>query len=270
MDIVKTPYIQDMFSEYKINISDSGFAHVGSEWDCNCVHSPFSRIYYVVGGEAVISFKGGEKVLKPGNVYLIPLGMQYRNRCRGRFDHLYFHVNIDSPNGYDLLRGAICVGADIPVHKIEHLAQLYMSGSLADRMELRYEICRSLYRLIACQPRLTADECTLSPDISKAVDYIRDNLSIQLCNEEIAQSIYMSKNTLAKKFRREVGIPIGKYIDKLIFFEAEKMLTKTNVSLKEISDSLGFCDQFYFSRRFQQLFEESPLAYRKRTKNSAT
>ena len=60
----------------------------------------------------------------------------------------------------------------------------------------------------------------------------------------IADSLFMSKNTLAKNFRREVGIPIGKYIDKQVFFEAEILLTKSSMSVKEISGTLGFCDQF--------------------------
>lgn len=270
MNIKKSGYTQKIFEQYKTSITDSGFAIADSEWNSNFVCSPFSRLYYVSGGSAEIRIKDRVVTLTPGKAYLIPLGTKYSCYCDSTMEHLYFHINIDAPNGYDLLRGAECVSCDIPIEKIMYLKNLYFSRSFNDQMKLKYELYHSIQLLLAAQPSDTEFEFTLSPDIIKTIEYIRNNLSIQLTTADIADSLFLSKNTLAKQFRREVGLPIGKYIDKLIFFEAEKMLTKTNVSLKEISDSLGFCDQFYFSRRFQQLFEESPLAYRKRTKNSAT
>ena len=270
MDITKSKYTGKIFDQYKISITDSGFARIDYDWNCDYVCSPFSRIYYVTDGEAEIKYRGGRLRLLPGNLYLIPLGTRYSCYSDGKLDHLYFHINIDAPNGYDLLRGAACVGTEIPVEKIEHLTQLYLSSSFLDQMELRYEICRSIRMLLALQPNVAEFDEELSPEIIKAIEYIREHLSLQLTAEDIADRLYMSKNTLAKQFRREVGLPIGKYIDKLIFFRAEKLLTKTSMSLKEISDSLGFCDQFYFSRRFTQIFEESPFAYRKRTKTETT
>lgn len=82
--------------------------------------------------------------------------------------------------------------------------------------------------------------------------------------------MYMSKNTLSKKFCAQMGISMGKYIDKLVFCEAEKLLTDSRMPIGEISACLGFGDRFYFSRRFKQIFEETPLQYRKRTAENAT
>ena len=150
------------------------------------------------------------------------------------------------------------------------MTELYFSKNLIEQMELRYEICRSIKKLLALQPKFPEFETSMSPNIIRSIEYIRNNLSIQLKTEDIAKNLYLSKNTLAKQFKAEVGISIGKYIDKLVFFEAEKLLTKSSMSLKEISQSLGFCDQFYFSRRFRQLFEETPLQYKKRVKTLLT
>lgn len=270
MNIKKSGYTQKIFEQYKTSITDSGFGKVDKEWNAGFVCSPFSRLYYVSGGNAEIRIKDRLIPLTSGKAYIIPLGTKYACCCMDIMEHLYFHINIDSPNGYDLLRGTECVSCDIPIEKIKHLTELYFSRSFSDQMELKYEIYRSIQIMLALQPTPTEFEVTLSPDIIKTVEFIRNNLSLQLTASDIADSLFLSKNTLAKRFRQEIGLPIGKYIDKLIFFEAEKMLTKTNMSLKEISEALGFCDQFYFSRRFQQLFEETPLTYRNRTKNSVT
>ena len=270
MNIKKSAYIKDVFEQYKISITDSGFACVGEEWNSPYVCSPFTRLYYITEGEGLIKYKGGEMRILEGNLHLIPLGTKYSCRCFDKLEHLYFHINIDSPSGYDLLRGAKCVGAPIPIEKIRKLTELYFSSALSDQIELRSEICRSIQTVLTLQPSKTQIEPRLSPETVKAIEYIRSNLSIQLTANEIADNLYVSKNTLAKNFRHEVGIPIGKYIDKQVFFEAEILLTKSSMSVGEISSALGFCDQFYFSRRFRQLFEETPLAYRKRVRAFTT
>ena len=37
-------------------------------------------------------------------------------------------------------------------------------------------------------------------------------------------------------------------------FKAERMLTTTNISVLKISELLGFCDPFYFSRKFKEMY----------------
>ena len=87
---------------------------------------------------------------------------------------------------------------------------------------------------------------------------------VQLTTKELAEQLFICESTLCKKFKNEVGVTIGTYIDDLIFFNAEKMLLKTKWSINQISETLGFCDQFYFSRRFKHKYGQTPLEYRKK------
>jgi AraC-like DNA-binding protein len=103
-----------------------------------------------------------------------------------------------------------------------------------------------------------------SPVVQSTIDYIQLNLSLKLTSTYLAERLFISESTLCKKFRKEVGITIGKYIDDLIFFNAEKMLVKSDWSVNRIAKNLGFCDQFYFSRRFKQHYGKTPLQYRKK------
>ena len=49
-----------------------------------------------------------------------------------------------------------------------------------------------------------------------------------------------------------------------IFLAAERQLKQTKLSIAQISERFGFCDQFYFSRRFRARYGLSPQQYRKR------
>jgi transcriptional regulator GlxA family with amidase domain len=46
-------------------------------------------------------------------------------------------------------------------------------------------------------------------------------------------------------------------------FKAEQMLKNSTMSVAEISERLGFSEQFYFSKCFKQNFGLPPREYRK-------
>jgi len=54
------------------------------------------------------------------------------------------------------------------------------------------------------------------------------------------------------------------YMDDQLIQAAQWKLLRTGDSVEKISTQLGYCDQFYFSRRFRQLSGESPLQFRKK------
>lgn len=93
--------------------------------------------------------------------------------------------------------------------------------------------------------------------------YIQNNLTLQLSGEQIAQALFTSPSHLYKRFKAETGISLGAYQDKLIFYRATLLLAERQLSLKEISQQLGFCDQYYFSRRFKAQIGMTPSSYRK-------
>lgn len=256
-------------NDYQITVLDSGYADVDKRWQNYNVCSPFTRIYYVKSGSGIIKTADSTTILRPGNVYIIPLGTKYDCFCEGSLGHLYFHINIIAPNGYDILKGIChCAEASLPEEKVERLKEAYMCNDFLPMFELRYELYRSLKILIEKLGIENFGEMNYSPEVKNTIEYIRKNLSLQLSVSTIAKQTYLSQSTLCNRFKEELGVSIGKYIDRLIFFKAEQMLTKTDISIKDISEELGFCDQFYFSRRFAKRLGKTPLAYRKLTKSA--
>ena len=68
---------------------------------------------------------------------------------------------------------------------------------------------------------------------------------------------------MAQTFREEMGLTPGQYMDEQVFLQAEQLLRRTDLSIQQISDLLGFCDPCYFSRRFHKRYGLSPKQYRK-------
>ena len=85
-----------------------------------------------------------------------------------------------------------------------------------------------------------------------AIEYIKSHLSLQLGIAELAANAFVSESTLAKKFKAEVGMTIGCYIDETILFEAEQLLTKTELSVLEISERFGSATNSIFRAASRQ------------------
>ena len=72
---------------------------------------------------------------------------------------------------------------------------------------------------------------------------------------------------LSKRFTKETGISIGKFVDREVMIEAQRRLLLSDEPIQQISEELGFCDQFYFSKKFKQFSGISPIKYRKQSRD---
>ena len=97
-----------------------------------------------------------------------------------------------------------------------------------------------------------------------AIAFVTEKLSARLTIDDIARATHTSRTTLQKTFRDDVGVTVGKYVDSRLMTRAERELILGKRSIAEISDELGFCDRFYFSRKFSEFFGTSPTKYLKR------
>ena len=180
--------------------------------------------------------------------------------------HVYFHIQICAFDKIDLL-GDISSPLSLPLdesYPFERLASLAVSESSMDIFKAETELRKTLCEMLASN-NIELERNEYSPEIKSAIEYISENLSVELGINEISSVINLAPSTLTRRFRKETGLSVGEYIDKMIMFRAERALIASNASILEISEEFGFCDQFYFSRRFKEKYGISPREYRKKT-----
>ena len=81
--------------------------------------------------------------------------------------------------------------------------------------------------------------------------------------EGSAQARHMGYDQLRKRFKRSTGLAPKEYFLLLKINRAKELLMNPTLSVKEISQQLGFSDQYYFSRLFKHRTGTSPLHYRR-------
>ena len=246
------------------NMLAYGYAIVGTDWNGTVLSPVYSRLYYISSGKATIVSKENETlVLSPGRWYLLPAGFSFDFECEKEMEHYYFHLKLCDFDGTDLLRKCkkpICFEKEN--ENIAFLSDCIYKKTTLDGMYLKQTALEVILRLLG-ENGIDIKADNYSPCVIKAIKYIKDNLSTRLTISEIAENIFVSKSTLTKHFKKELSMSVGEYVCDLVMSGAEYMLSATNESIQAISEKYGFCDQFYFSRKFREKFGQSPTQYRK-------
>ena len=100
------------------------------------------------------------------------------------------------------------------------------------------------------------------------------NLILQYLNEyhtnitlsDLAKHFNRSKSHISHLFKKENGMTIRAYCNKLKLEDAKKLLLNTDISITEIALNVGFNDTSYFIYLFKNRFGISPLQYQKANK----
>lgn len=262
-------HVLNWINSLQIKVTDSGYAELGTEWQRRDVCSPYTRLYYIHHGNGYAIHEGQRTIFREGYMYLIPIGFHYDYGCDGSIDQLYFHITITQPNGYDLFSQCSRI-YELPVDRqeIERLVLLYRSPDMADALSIACCMYRDIAAFITEGDMEAKPAFAYSEMIQKLFPIIRNSLSAKLNIQDLADAMSCSPSTLTKRFRSEMEMTLGNYLDTMLFQKAQQMLLFSDLSIGEVAETLKFCDQFYFSRFFKQHQGETPSHYRKRLRAS--
>lgn len=106
-------------------------------------------------------------------------------------------------------------------------------------------------------------EATYDPKIQLVLEYINSHLGEDMSIDLLAETAFLSKYYLMRKFKAETGYSIHQYITSKRLLMAKKLLTTTDESITDICFMCGFRDYSSFFREFQKSFKVSPRQFRK-------
>lgn len=102
-----------------------------------------------------------------------------------------------------------------------------------------------------------------TPDITKVLTYIKENIYEPLTLDELAEISNLSTSQFKQKFRSQTGIAPRNYINHMKVKQAKKML-ESGTSITDTAMELGFDTSSYFSVVFKRYTAISPREYLKR------
>jgi AraC-like DNA-binding protein len=98
--------------------------------------------------------------------------------------------------------------------------------------------------------------------VRKAMAYIHEHSAEPISLKDVARSVGVSKEYLARCFHQETGLTLVTYLNRYRISQAKARLEAGEQNLTAIALEIGFSSGPYFSRVFRQEVGVSPSQYR--------
>lgn len=103
----------------------------------------------------------------------------------------------------------------------------------------------------------------VSMHVVRAIDYIDANISDVIFVQDVANAVGCNADYLSRLFKRDLGIPLTRYILERKCQSAKYLLENSRSTCTEIAVFLGFSSCSHFIERFKQLEKMTPEEYRR-------
>ncbi|MBF7024896.1 helix-turn-helix domain-containing protein [Staphylococcus kloosii] len=127
--------------------------------------------------------------------------------------------------------------------------------------ETMYDVTQAMI-IDYAQAALKIKATLYSPKINKVVQYIELNLMNELNLGQLAAYVNLAPAYLSRVFNQEVGMSLAQYITEMRMSKASELLMRTSLTVQTISEQIGFKQISYFSKKFKQHFDMTPIQYR--------
>lgn len=97
-----------------------------------------------------------------------------------------------------------------------------------------------------------------SPLVRQGITYIRHHLLEKIGLADLAQELHVSKEHLARQFKKELGQTVSQYIQAMKVDESKDLLKNKGYSVSEIGYSFGFSSPAHYSKAFKKVTGKSP------------
>lgn len=143
-------------------------------------------------------------------------------------------------------------------------------GAMAHSMRLRsimYECLAILTEQAVRQAREQLTAKRESPYTKKAREYILAHLQDLPSVKDIAKFVGISYGHLVRVFQADMNMTLLEYANRCRIHAAERYIAEEDLTLREIGERVGICDEKYLSRLFRRFVGVSPAEYRRCRKN---
>ncbi|MBE1442446.1 AraC-like DNA-binding protein [Paenibacillus sp. OAS669] len=148
------------------------------------------------------------------------------------------------------------------IQQVEQLYALSKSGSKTGSLEAHQLFQRLVQELLQELPEQEGTEPS-SNGIDESIGYMYKHYSEKIKLDTLADIAGLTRTSYSRSFKKAKGITPVQYLNQ-IRIESSKELLKQDCSIQEVAESVGFGNEFYFSRMFKRTIGLSPTVYMKR------
>lgn len=283
--------------KHSFQLLNVDYVKLGSKWNFRNVISPYYRLYYIDGGEGIISGPYGSLNLRPGFLYLIPsytLCNLYCEQFLSQYFVQFFEDSIDGVSLFFNCRQSLEIEVDSNdianfkrlisinpgrginrsndplVYEKDIYYKEYTELNNLQSISAQYETEGIIFQLISrfLKPEIFhRDKRSVKPSaVMDAIGYIQINLQASLKVSQLADRANLNTDYFSRLFHRYTGQSPVNYILQKRVERAQYLIITTNKQQEEIAGMTGFDNVHYFSRVFKRITGLTPGEYKAQNK----
>ncbi len=240
------------------------------------LHShPFWELVYIGSGQGFLHHGENVRACEAEEILLVRPGEKHQFRAGDSqtFDQLYLGFSFDFAMPDVLSQSPPRVLPDSPLtglirselrDNLNRLKEKKSSHSLESiRGRLLSVVSKVIGILIAPEARANDPHQRQNESmVQLAKEYLQANLNSKLGVPELARHFCLSPQYFGEIFKKDTGLSIKEYQRNCRMIKAMELLQESNLSITEISDSIGLDDLAYFSRIFKKQYGIPPSKVR--------
>ncbi|MDG3132323.1 AraC family transcriptional regulator [Streptococcus suis] len=272
--------ILNIYNELDSHNFDLNVDHYGAE-QCDNSYSfgPTIRdnyvLHFITEGKGEIVIEGKTTYLSAGDLFILPKDTSIFYKADEFDPWTYIWVGFSGSRAKDLLNQSqlleqYYLHSSLDSQILHYMSQInqiqnHSIPSINELMLIGY-----LNQLLATLIKEFPNQNLMSPEtqtkhyVQQAIKMIHSHYAQPIKVSEIATHLALSRSYLYKIFKQETGYSIKDYILQIKMQRSCQLLEDLNLTITEISYSVGYQDPLTFSAAFRHYFHTSPSSYRKK------
>jgi len=258
-----------------------GHQKTTTDWHRPLLMMKYHSLWLIVRGKGTFIINGTPYPAEPGKIFFHSPGMRIeRNNdeenpleyyfLRFHYTETYWEkeqwISHTSEQCPFPLEGVYTVhNAPQLIHLLEQLNQLWQRRGHMTAMRRNIILHEFLLALLQdFRAQQIAGDTTVA--IEHTQDYMTSHYQDPLTLESLAHMAGLSISHYSRLFKKSIGYSPIEYLTHLRIDRAKELLALSDYRLKAIAQSVGYSDEFYFSRIFKKIEGTSPRDYAKRNR----
>ena len=222
-------------------------------------------LLYIIDGQLSLCIGENEYVIKKGTAVIFPPKYNYKYYGNPPVHYLYVHFTGAYADkflkdcGFGNLPCIIENDFNVDIqNKLNLLINAFLYNEPLSDLK-----CACLVQDALIEIRKDALSKSDNSHLKASLKYIHNFFTSKIDIPYLASLENLSNSRYVAVFKQQYKKSPNEYIIDLRLQLAKSLLDNTNMSIRQISESVGYNDQYFFSRLFKKHLGISPLLYRK-------
>lgn len=257
----------------KMYITDMGYYPHAEFHNRKRMHGSNQHIIiYCVKGEGWFSINNQRYIVKANQYFILPKGVmhEYGADIKNPWSIYWDHFTGETADYFVKYLQPKANAA--PAFTAPSPARIMIFEEILHHLELMNNTDNiiyansSFYAFLASFKRIQFKAVNKNENpIQEVIDLMKNNLDKNFTLEELAQHVHISPSHLSTLFREKTKYSPISLFTSLKIQRAGRLLVDSKQNIKSIAHSLGYTDQYHFSRVFKNIMGMSPKHFKEKS-----